>query len=195
MDIFGDFTGLYFYSTVVQGNMALLGLAALFAVFRLQVLYELRGETNTKVVSFVREFFYEEQGRLPRWLHAHAWNADELVHALKGFKGGEKSGEEDYRIAQEILADSHFTQLLVEKSFLEMFQKQVTTGLKIPLLLTVSVTAFSLVLLPFSPAIHRLGILGEGGLFVVVIFLNIIALISNFRFVLRSLSYGHPVLG
>lgn len=30
MDNFDDFTGLYFYSTIVQGNMALLGLAALF---------------------------------------------------------------------------------------------------------------------------------------------------------------------
>ncbi len=193
MDIFGDFTGLYFYSTIVQGNMALLGLAALFAVFRLQVLYELRGEANNKIVSFVKEFFFEERGGLPRWLHAHAWNADELVHALKGFKEGDK--EADYQRAQEILADRHFTQLLVEKSFLEMFQKEVTTGLRKPLLLTVSVTAFSLVLLPFSAAIHRLRIFGEGGLFVIVILLNIIALISNFRFVLRSLSYGHPVLG
>ena len=193
-DFFGDFTGLYFYSTVVQGNMALLGLAALFAVFRLQVLYGLRSESNDKIIFYIKEH-YAQAGGLPPWLRHHSWNADQLLHALRAFKGGADYPERDARLTREILEESHLTQLVVEKGVLEHLQKDVAASLKRPLLLTVSVTAISLVLLPFASAIHRLGSLDEGLLFIAVILLNIVALVANFRFVLKSLSHGHPVLG
>ena len=57
MDIFGESTGLYFYSAVFQGNMALLALVGVFAVFRLQQYQSVLDRFDTIVASFVRDVF------------------------------------------------------------------------------------------------------------------------------------------
>jgi hypothetical protein len=52
----GEYTGLYFYSSVFQGNMALLALVGVFAIYKLQQIHNNIAEIKKFVIQYILSF-------------------------------------------------------------------------------------------------------------------------------------------
>ena len=54
-DLFGETTGLYFFSAVFQGNMALLALVGVLIVFKIQQLNSSISQINDLIIRFIKD--------------------------------------------------------------------------------------------------------------------------------------------
>jgi hypothetical protein len=166
---FGQSTGLYFYSSVFQGNMALLGVLAVFIVFRYQ---QIKNEINElrPLLDKMR------RARLKAWEDAVlAENAKQSAQSISNLKTNAEMVERQYEEAERRMSSLSGTRIVL------------FSGFWVPSCLTAFVIAVSLVLLVFSNGIHNCNsaCLIEPVLFGVVISLNFVALYLSMMFIRR----------
>lgn len=183
---FLDTTGLYFYSAIFQGNMALLGLVGVFAVFIAQQLESQIVEVESNIRAFVDRFTeMKGQGRnFPTYWHS----VSDYDMVLQNVLSSPEYDDDAKRCAQELLNDLSHASIWAIRGLLQLEHDKIIDSIKQPVIWTVIVILLSLVLLPFANLIHQAaGTLVEGALFVLTILVNAYALWLNVRFIVVSL--------
>jgi hypothetical protein len=204
---FSDSTALYFYSAVFQGNMALIALAGIFAVYALQQNSQRSRNNDDKLQNYVhlqmvtgffqdllrpwdtdaeqlfrRILFYQTDGKI----------TDGSVTTYDGKVLDETHPDinEYYKAVEKIKEfrnSSLYLNIISERSLVKNISKSIITDLRIPFLWTASVILLSLIWLPFANELHRHIQLLEAIPMVILIILDVIALILNARYVYLTL--------
>jgi hypothetical protein len=157
-DMFGDNTGFYFYSSVFQGNMALLALVGVFAVYKLQQLSH-SVETNGKeLVDYVRDRIGHRSLKLEVELRKSYSDVEGLIVRIATLRGMDvaSTGVGDLDDALVMLRANPIYQLMCTR-YTELLdiEKSVRTKMKTPFYWTLGVIIGSLVLLALTHAIHK----------------------------------------
>jgi hypothetical protein len=174
---FGPNTGIYFYSTIFQGDMALVGLIGLFVVFKLQRLIDLQHSCEDRILSRLDSLV--ETGAIT---HRHELFGTPIpMHkrVLEHIRNESKPGAPDYEDADSILDNAELNHLhaVIEGTFKvkDAIERAVMPAIR----WSGIVIVLSLVLMPLANETHRLSpttLSLEALSFVIMIVLNIWAL-------------------
>lgn len=173
MDFFGDSTGLYFYSAVFQGNMALLGLLGVIAVFKLQNLASREDRLEDTLWSRL-----ESNPDTPA---AHA--AERFLSTIKAFFSHvlELEQRQPDSLAQRdkfvLDAVGRMKDIRGAWNHLQIERKTVMRKLWFPLITSFVVIVLSLLLLIVSKGIHQ-DCITERFFFILTILLQVVVILS-----------------
>ena len=184
IDLWGESTGLYFFSAVFQGNMALLALIGVFVVFKIQQLNSLIIQLNDIMVKFVRDNFSVRKGGLPiPFLYKIDEDVVEIFDALKNYI---KDHHDAKDTVQSLENNEHLNKLYNQGKSYSVQKNKFKTEMKLPIILTLFVIIVSLICLPFIHKIHYSWMLLEIYLITITILLNIVALFLNIKFIIKA---------
>jgi hypothetical protein len=192
MHIFSESTGLYFYSAVFQGNMALLALSGIFAVFRLQQIHS-QQRLLGQVIQDVTNAIHGRQQFPLSWVQPD--RIADIRAKISELQVQMKSG----RINPNMTEGSLLVQL-EEKVLprIEVYERlgslsdMIGRSLSVPFGLTVGVIGTSLMLLMFARPLTLLSEWVLSATMVGTACLNICALMANVRFVFTALDTDVP---
>jgi hypothetical protein len=185
--ICNEYVGLYFYSAVFQGNMALLALLGVFVVLKRQELTsELQGKDNA-IVSFVQNYL-DLFSSLPKRVAINYPNVDTIPSVLFNMSNDNTVNDTIRARAKVLYNDSNFNARFAERKELIDKRAKVVVLMAPAFIWILYVIIVSLVLLPFVHSIHTKTSWLELLLIVATITSNIWALIVTKRFVWRILS-------
>lgn len=178
MDFFGESTGLYFYSAVFQGSVSLVGLLAIFIVFRLQ-----QFDTDIRIleddVSRKKHDSFSSIAKAKLFNPKGVHEEDSLQ--VKGIKDG-----------LEIIADLQvgITKLAKEGRDYRIKQRaEFGKRSRRPLIVSALPSILSALLLLFTTNINKhFAWQIEGLFFFLTLFVLVYALITIFRFVVSTAS-------
>ena len=153
-----EYIPLYFYSAIFQGNMALLGITAVFAIFKLQSLTQQATELYIQMRDRVVKPALKQitEGELVKYLQS-VNNGISLVAILSSWRDDTSDGY------QQKFLKSHATSLLADKEFFDLSVKEKTKRdlrnkyveeLVSPLYWTVGMSIGSLVMLLVGFDLH-----------------------------------------
>jgi len=182
----GDYTGLYFYSAVFQGNMALLALVGVFVVFKLQQLtsgleanrqnllhYVQLVHTSPKIFKLVTNNIYN--------LEALPGLVEEIILKMNAIK---PNTIEHFHF-KDFFKDFTFNQSVKINHILLELNKNVKRRMIFPIISTLCVILISLIFLPLANYIHSWNSLCERVCIVMTIYANYISLFANVRFIFQ----------
>ena len=185
MGIFQGGVGLYFYSAVFQGDVALLAVVGAFVVFRLQQLAAQILKAEERIREYVSDHLKREGYHLP----ASMLSADlkdyptaiKTISQTGGYRG--EGFNPDFVGCVKRLDNDQFRRLFAE------WQGPSSTGVHVSQAVrwTVIAVVVSLVALPFSNLVHEHVAWIELPLFSVTIAISIIGLLATQRFILDVL--------
>lgn len=184
--ICNDYIGLYFYSAVFQGNMALLAFLGVFVVFKRQELMsELQGK-DASIITFVQNYF---DLTLPAGKHiAISYRSiEDLPDVI--LKMSEK-GKYDSSIqsrAKALHGDPNFNARYDERNQIIIKRRDVLNYLINPFVWILSIVIASLIILPIIHSIHTNLPYIELLLIVLTIIANVIALFVTKYYVWKVL--------
>jgi hypothetical protein len=184
---FDQYTGLYFYSAVFQGNMALLALAGVFAVLRIQLIAESTRTKENEIITFIKDYYAMDSARVPEKLRSHFNDPQNIIAHIRTLLA-----DNDYqprnRSRLERLPDNEtLLTMLRELGSLEQTRSSIITQLKLPFGSTILVILLSLALVPFATQIHASSYPAEACLFGLIVLLQIATLAVNGRFIFKIL--------
>lgn len=186
MSISNEYVGLYFYSTIFQGNMALLGLLGVFVVFKRQELTsELQGKENA-IVTFVQNYLdlMMHNGTHIALSYKDVPSLHKVIRDIsedKGYAGPFASR------AKALYDDPNMLSRLAEREDLLQRRSRIFRTMIKPFVFILSVIVVSLILLPFAYSIHNYIPNLEIYPILLLILLNIYALFISSRFVVNAL--------
>jgi hypothetical protein len=187
MTIFDNYTSLYFYSAVFQGNAALIAFAAVFIVFKLQLLSQSTHSNQSSIESFARDQYAMNSSHVPEEIRSKFVDVEGLFPEMDRLISDPKYGPSNLHVTKSLRRNSTFIALIAEHKLLLSKRDDLISDIRAPFLQLLSVIILSLLILPLSTYVHSLGIYVEACLMIVVIVLNIVALVTNTRLVLKAL--------
>lgn len=178
MNPLDNYTSFYFYSSVFQGNMGLLAFAAIFVVYKIQLLNNEIQLADQAIAERLNDWYSKENIPMSHETSMLLIDLDALesVHA----------DTLDPRL-KEFCESNIFRTWHIRRHALRVNISAVKRSLRQPLYWTLSVIFASLVLLPLSSLIHTEPWFVEWLLVLVIIVLNFISLIKSVRFMRRML--------
>jgi hypothetical protein len=178
MNPLDSYTSFYFYSSVFQGNMALLAFAAIFVVYKIQLLNNEIQLADQAIAERLNDWY--SKGNIPMSHETSMLLIDldalEHVHA----------DTLDPKL-KEFCESNIFRTWHIRRHALRVNISAVRRSLRQPIYWVLSVIFTSLVLLPLSSLIHTEPWYLEWSLVLVVIVLNIISVTKVVGFMRRML--------
>ncbi|MDD5087921.1 MAG: hypothetical protein PHI18_03865 [bacterium] len=194
VDFFGENTGLYFYSAVFQGNMALLGLLGVIVVFKLQHLSGWIDNIDEAIILYAQDKLEEN-----RLVTGHIPLACYNAHDLRKFLGKISKDEKNYSVeirasARHLLeGDAFVGQMLNTRKNAVSMRATTVRKATIPFILTGLAACLSLGLLMLSHQVHYYSTGVEACVFSAVFLLSCGAIWSDVSFAVLSLGRDkHP---
>lgn len=184
-NLFSDSTGLYFYSAVFQGNMALLALLGVFVVYRLQTHQQFVDRSIERAVKYVQSVFRSRFGSNVHFLPLNVEDLrDIVIYVPTQIKDADASIENEIQIIKETFKnDPQYCDFIALASGNKKLARIIITSFRKILLLVVAAILLSLLLLPFSSKIHEASAWIEALFFLSCIALNAIALLRAVVFI------------
>ncbi len=184
---FDNYTGLYFYSSVFQGNMALLALVGVFAVFKIQMLQSSIQNSDVRIVEFVKRWYAHFGTSLPPDVEASFADVgsldgrlQELLQKMTGLRG-------DQGVLVGLTSNKDYKELIQQRGKLAPEHDRFLQHMIPPVASILLVTVVSLVLLPYASAIHIASGTAEAWIIWATILLQCVALAANVMFVRKTL--------
>ncbi len=176
MDFLGENTGLYFFSAVFQGNMALLALVGVFAVFKIQQLNSSLQQHNEYLIKTIQDrlSFELHDGYTMPFPCQIVNDIPDISAALQQVISKHGTKELIGLAAKSLQTDEGTKKMLEKSQNLANMKKKIKADMKKPIISTLSVAVFSLVWLPFVHGIHFACTDLEMCLIIVAIALNIV---------------------
>jgi hypothetical protein len=170
MDFFNDYTSFYFYSTLFQGNMALLGLGGVFVVYRLQVLSTAMAAHDSNLVRIAESLF---GGVLPKIVSDALVNVPSFVSTIHEYVSEWESANPNAswsEISQlrRLIEDTRVRQILKMRELDLGSKSRIRGEYRFPFLSILLLTFCSLALIPFCSYIHHCSFLLEAFLFAII---------------------------
>ena len=185
MYYFSDSVGLYFYSAVFQGNMAILALIGVFVVFKLQQLSTQLQQKEVVITNYV-------QGRIGTVAkvkipisYSDISNLEVQLKKLAEGDGSVNYNDTIRQRTQEILSEDDFKNRISEYESISNNLKQIKISWKYPFLSILAVIILALIFLASAYWIHVCFPLVEIIIIYTTIIMNILALIINARFIFK----------
>jgi hypothetical protein len=178
MNPLDNYTSYYFYSSIFQGNMGLLAFAAIFVVYKIQLLNNEIQLADQAIAERLNDWYTKEEIPMSHETSMLLIDLDalEAVHA----------DTLDPRLKQ-FCESNIFRTWHIRRHALRVNISAVKRSLTQPLYWTLSVVFTSLVLLPLSTLIHTEPWYFEWSLVAIVIVLNIISVVKTVGFMRRML--------
>ena len=195
---FGDNTALYFYSAVFQGNMALIALAGIFAIFVLQQNLQRLNSNGENLINFVIEQT-TNTFRATQWLHSWFVDPDRLLDRIifiqdGGMKGKERDIVESVNLIKSFNDQAEYLRIKSLRINIKNNNLRIVSTLKTPFNWILSVIILSLLLLSSANYIHKLGDLCEWIPIWMIIGLNVIALLENKKYIFSIFQFTERVI-
>ena len=185
--ICNEYVGMYFYSAVLQGNMALLALLGVFVVFKRQELtIDLQGKDNA-IVSYVQNYL-DMFSPISKHVAINYPNVEGIPTELLNMSNDEKVHGTTRTQAKDLYDDSNFKARYAERKELVDRRAKIVSLMAPAFIWILSIIIVSLVLLPFVHSIHAKTPWLELLLIVATIISNIWALIVTKGFVWTMLT-------
>jgi hypothetical protein len=173
---FGESTGLYFYSAVFQGNMALLALTGVFVVFKLQHL-----KSNLQGIGERWRLFinHEMEKSYPSDVSIDFVSPETFRTTLEN-----KHRALSYdTFVKSILDNEGFQRIEIEWQEHQRRITAVRKSFNVALCWTVAIIFLSLALMPLAGWLHK-GFLREVAFFTATIVFNVVAITITSRFII-----------
>lgn len=191
MNLFDNYTGLYFYSAVFQGNMALLAFTGVFVVFRLQLLSQAIQYKEAEVINFMINCYDNK----PQWIHQEVRSHfDDLknikfhIQTLLDNRDWQPSNRGTLEALQQNFT---FSMSIEELKKIENQKKNIISKIKFPFGSLLAVVILSLILLLATNYIHTTNFWLEICMFILTLLLNIWALYINVKFIFKTVVEYH----
>jgi hypothetical protein len=185
--IYNEYVGLYFFSAVFQGNMALLALLGVFVVFKRQVITsELQGKDNA-IIAMVQN--YLDKALVAGHHVAMSYESvAELPAILKSMSEGKGYPPNVQAKAKPLNDDPNFKARFAERQSLIDKRKNVLNLMAPPFAWILGIIIFSLLIMPFAHSIHAKLSCVELPVIIATVVGNIWALAVAKKFVWKMLS-------
>jgi uncharacterized membrane protein len=185
--MFDNSVGLYFYSAVLQANTALIAFAAVFVVFKLQLLSQSLQNKDSDISSFIQNHFAVMGQAIPDDVWKHFNDIGNIIEHIRAILS-DKEFRPSYRPRLESLENSQsLAKLVTERGQIVERQLFLRERFRWPILSVLSVIIVSLCILPFSYNLHKYYSNIELYIILFVVGLNIWALILNTYFVFNTI--------
>ena len=184
--ISNGYVGLYFYSAVLQANIALLALLGVFVVFKRQeIMTQLQG-LESALISFVQNYldYSQVSGKHIALNYSDVAHLKSVVEEMANDKGGPLNVKTQ---AMALTSKPEFHSRFQERQAILDKHSKVFPMLKLPFISILVVVLLSLLLLPFAQFIHENFRPFELYIILFVVVANIFALVVTTRFVWRTL--------
>jgi hypothetical protein len=178
MNPLDSYTSFYFYSSVFQGNMALLAFAAVFVVYKIQLLNNEIQLADQAIAERLNDWYSHHNVPMSHETSMLLIDLDALEHV--------HADTLDPQL-KEFCESNVFRTWHLRRHALRVNISAVKRSLRQPLYWTLSVIFSSLVLLPLSSLIHIEPWYVEWSLVLVIIILHTISLLHIVRFMKRML--------
>ncbi len=186
--MFDQYTGFYFFSSLFQGNIALLAFAGVFVVYRLQILTQAINAKESEIVAIVSQAFVKHIGKVPEDVISAFQDLHNIVKHLNDFGDkliADKIGWQN--VPKSLAADERLHLLERQRNQMEEFRKQIVGATKRPFVWMVMIVLVALVGLPLASLIHTLGFVIEALVIGIAVVINAYAIIINTKFSLHLL--------
>ncbi|MBI5060344.1 hypothetical protein HZB60_11260 [candidate division KSB1 bacterium] len=185
---FSESTGLYFYSALFQGNMALLGVLAVFLVFRLQAHEHSVNSALGRMADYARDVFVSRNQAPIPLRTTSVWELSDSIRtwAMKPKTGGPVEGYDVDAIVDTALLlqnDRQFCDLVATASGAEMLAMVILRRFTLSASLIVGVIVMSLVAMPLAVVIHEIDICVEALCFAITILTQLVALYLSVAYI------------
>jgi hypothetical protein len=183
MTIFDNNVSLYFFSAVLQANTALIAFAAVFAVFRFQMLVQSLHNKDAEIITFIDNYFARVPLSVPDEIRVNYNRLEDLFDGIRSLLS-DPEYKPSYKNYVQFLINHRMIPIFVHERH-ELIQKQqsLIKRFRWPMISLVLVIVSSLCLLPMSNYLHTAEATFELLAIIVVVLLNIWALVLNIRFV------------
>jgi hypothetical protein len=185
--MFDNNVGLYFYSAVLQANTALIALAAVFVVFRFQILSQSLQKKDLEIIKVIEGWFTFKPASMPGELKSHFDNLDNIMPYIISLSKSDSFKKSTNEVLKILVDDIELGRLIEERKQIIDRQISLKSNFRRPMLSILCVIILSLCLLPFSYNLHMYYSNFELWIILSVIGLNIYALIINAIFVFRAI--------
>jgi hypothetical protein len=185
---FDQYTGLYFFSALFQGDIAFLALSGVFVVYRLQIITQAMGTKETEIVELISQPFKSQINQVPEEMIAAFQDIGNLFKHLDEYENKLVAINAHWKGIATSLANDKKLQLLArQREELDRIRKLIVERTFKPFASMVAIVLVTLVGLPLATAIHSTGAISEASVFAVVVLLNAYAIVINARFSLQLL--------
>lgn len=187
MHYLSNSSGLYFYSAVIQGNMALLALIGVFIVFKLQKIANDLDRLNSRIIEFVAIYvdltsLFGKTTSLPM-----DQEVETLPLILNRLITDKNQSILVHNQVNDIQRSKKYLQLYEKRKFLNGMKLKIRQRMKVPFLWTLSVIVISLIFISLSHALHNYSEILELICMVCTILINVYALNLNTEFIWLTL--------
>lgn len=181
-----DYIGLYFFSAVFQGNMALLGLLGVFVVFKRQEITYALQEKDNVIITYLHKFLELDWDHVKPVAFQYP-NIEAIPERLIEESRNKTRGESLCYKFNKLSEDKNFQERFKERKELVNKRSKILNLMVPPFFWILSVIFASLVLLPLIYLIHSKWPWLELVLIAVTIIGNVWALVETKRFVWKML--------
>jgi hypothetical protein len=169
-----EYIGLYFFSAVFQGNMALLALTGVFVVFRLQLIDQEIASTFQQMKQHVLSRSSGGENEMVVRL-ADVHSSSQLMKRL-----GELAEMKPVTVADgpikglafEIRGRNELVGLSSRSEDLQKFRERTVSAMRIPFILTATISVVSVILLPLIHYVDKTSHTTEAALIVLTLVLQ-----------------------
>jgi hypothetical protein len=182
MEFFGEYTSFYFYSTLFQGNMALLALGGVFVVYRMQIHTTMIAAHDAEIVRIAERYYH---GELPQFVSEALLNPSTFLSQIESWhkeRGEEHSYSHETR---KLIRDPQLKQLSIARDHSIAIQENIRRKFRPPLAMILILTFCSLLVLPFCASIHCVSQWLEAGMFLIATAFEAIALKRTWELILE----------
>src|ERR1043166_5016048 len=153
MPVLNDNVGLYFYSTVFQGNMALAALTGVFVIYRLDNLSRDIRDRENWIIDFISSRIHTHLGSAS--IPFAFLNVDDLLAKLNDRVVGRVDKWQQWEYVVKATTLETFKAKFSERKTLQDEKKGFVLAMEQPLIMLLAISGAALMLLPFALAIHK----------------------------------------
>ena len=156
--LYHEYVGMYFYSAVFQGNMALIAIFGVFLVFRLQSLDQVIAYSLNETKEFIiSRHIYPSSSIVYRPVKK-VYSVEVLLSLLSVWLKPNDQNKDQEKFKEEALSlknDAHFIYLLKNCLALVRFRKEIISSLWQSITPILGIIFYSLILLTFSYSLNH----------------------------------------
>jgi hypothetical protein len=187
MSVFNDNVGLYFFSAILQGNMALFALVGVFVVFKYQHVASELANKDAQILTFAKNYFAMiSEIRTYRRVSLTSRVGPAIKQEIKKL-ADQKAANIVQARARELLRHPEFADLFQERDGLIGKRNSLSDEIRRPFFWTTGVIIGSLIFLAAIYPIHVNAPGLEVALVVGTVIVNIWAVYLNTKFILGVL--------
>jgi hypothetical protein len=184
---FDQYTGLYFYSAIFQGNMALIAFAGVFAVFRIQLLAQSIQLKESEITKFLSAHYTSNSYPLPEELRSHFNNVLNIMTHINALLSDPNYRPSSRGRLEHLPNNQTLQSMLRELGQLTALKQTIISNLRFPFASIVAIILISVTLIPFASQIHSCGGVTEALFFGAVLLAQTISIVMNGKFVFTIL--------